>query len=192
MLPELLAQGLLDLSGGNFAVREANGIYATPADAGERLRWKITADDLVLFPGGSDASMSRGGRRPSPENRIHRSVLSARPEWNFSYHFHGWGLIAFCLAEQPLMLPEAHAQLIRRHKEVQIPVVHGSAMNMPLFVQAVSTAVNEHFADCEHGALLLAGHGPLIAGVEPETVLALAAGLENIARARIMQLQPPH
>lgn len=190
MLPELLAQGLLDISGGNFAVRGTHGIYATPADSGERLRWKITMDDLVLFPGDSDASMSRGGRRPSPENRIHRAVLAARPQWNFSYHFHGWGLIAFCLAQQPLVLPEAHAALVRRHKEVRIPVVHGTAATMPLLVQEVSATITEQFSDCEHGAVLLAGHGPLVAGVEPESTIALAATLENIARAQMWQLKP--
>lgn len=183
LIPELLAQRLLDASGGNFAVRAAHGVYVTPADCGERLHWKIGADDLVLFPGEGDACMSRGGRRPSPENRIHRSVLSARPDWNFSLHFHGWGLLAFALAGQELILPEAHAGLIRKGKDARIPLVQGSASAMPHLVEAVSLAVTENFRDCEHGALLLAGHGPLVAGVEPESTLSLCIALENVARA---------
>jgi ribulose-5-phosphate 4-epimerase/fuculose-1-phosphate aldolase len=179
---------LLDASGGNFAVRDTHGVYVTPADCGERLHWKIGADDLVLFPGGSDASMSRGGRRPSAENRIHRVVFSVRPDWNFSLHFHGWGLLAFALAGQALTLPEAHAALIRKGKEAHIPVVQGSTSAMPHLVEAVSAAISEDFHDCEHGALLLAGHGPLVMGSEPETTLSLCVTLENVARAQQWRL----
>jgi ribulose-5-phosphate 4-epimerase/fuculose-1-phosphate aldolase len=192
LLPELLAQGLLDASGGNFAVRDTHGVYVTPADCGERLRWKIGADDLVLFPGESDASMSRGGRRPSPENRIHRAVLSQRPDWNFSLHFHGWGLLAYALANQALIVPEAHAALIRKGKEARIPLVHGTTAAMPHLVEAVSAAVSENFRDCDHGALLLAGHGPLVVGVEPESTLALCVALENVARALQWRLALGH
>jgi ribulose-5-phosphate 4-epimerase/fuculose-1-phosphate aldolase len=185
LIPELLGQGLLDASGGNFAVRGAHGVHVTPADCGERLHWRIGPDDLVLFPGEGDASMSRGGRRPSPENRIHRAVLSVRPDWNFSLHFHGWGLIAYALADLPLVLPEAFAALIRKNKEVEIPLVLGSAAAMPHFVQEIGTAISEHFRGCDHGAVLLSRHGPLVAGVEPETTLSLALMLEKVARASL-------
>ncbi len=185
LIPELLKQGLLDASGGNLAIRDAHGMYVTPADCGERLRWNIGPDDLVLFPGEGDASMSRGGRRPSPENRIHRAVLSARPDWNFSLHFHGWGLMAYALAEQALLLPEAYSALIRKNKDVAIPLVLGSATAMPLLVQEISAVMSAHFHGCEHGAVLLTRHGPLVAGVEPETTLALALILEKVARATI-------
>lgn len=187
LIPELVGQGLLDASGGNFAIRDAHGVYVTPADCGERLRWRISADDLVLFPGEGDASMSRGGRRPSPENRIHRAILNARQDWNFSLHFHGWGLIAYALAGKRLLLPEAYTALIRKNKEVEIPLVDGSAAALPQLVQAVSSAFSEHFQGCAHGAVLLSRHGPLVAGIEPETTFSLALMLEKVARASLLR-----
>ena len=82
LLPELLASGLLDAGGGSMAVRDGAGIYVTPTQASRELRWRLSPDDFVLFPGGGDAAMSRGARQPSRENKLHRAVLTARPDWN--------------------------------------------------------------------------------------------------------------
>ena len=58
LLPELLASGLIDAGGGSIAVRDSAGIYVTPTQASRELRWKLSPDDFVLFPGGGEASMA--------------------------------------------------------------------------------------------------------------------------------------
>jgi L-fuculose-phosphate aldolase len=190
LVPELYAQGLLDASGGNFAVRGTRGIYVTPSLAGEQMRWRITLEDMVLFPGPSDASMARAGRRPSRENRLHRAILAARPDWNFSLHCHTWGLLAFALAEKPLTVSEHHAHLIRRSKETIIPALPTIPLGVAQLADAVVKLVAETYANCEHGAVLLDSHGVLVAGVEVETVLSLLTSLENVARAQQWRLKP--
>jgi ribulose-5-phosphate 4-epimerase/fuculose-1-phosphate aldolase len=184
LLPELLGSGLLDAGGGSLAVRDAAGIYVTPTQASRELRWKLGADDFVLFPGGGEASMSRGARQPSRENRLHRAVLGARPDWNCTYLGASWGLLAYALAEEPLQVPEAYAWPLGRGKSVEVPV------QPAYFTGELSDKVTEllgrSFAKHDLGAVIIGGLGPLIAGTEVNVVFALAQTLENIARARLL------
>jgi ribulose-5-phosphate 4-epimerase/fuculose-1-phosphate aldolase len=184
LLPELLTGGLIDAGGGSMAVRESAGIYVTPTQASRDLRWKVSPDDFVLFPGGGEASMSRGARQPSRENKLHRSVLTARPDWNCTYLGASWGLLAYALAEEALQVPEAHAWPLGRGKNVEIPV------QPAFFAGEMSDKVTEllarTFAKNNLGAVIIGGLGPLIAGTEVRQVFSLAQTLENVARARLI------
>jgi ribulose-5-phosphate 4-epimerase/fuculose-1-phosphate aldolase len=183
LLPDLLASGLLDAGGGSMAVRDDVGIYVTPTQASRELRWKLTADDFVLFPGGGEASMSRGARQPSRENKLHRSVLSARSDWNCTFLGASWGLLAHAISEEPLLVPEAHAWPIQRSKSVEIPVQ--PAFTTGEISERAVELLGRHFAKSSLGAVLVGGTGPLIAGAEVNGVFSLAQTLENIARARL-------
>jgi ribulose-5-phosphate 4-epimerase/fuculose-1-phosphate aldolase len=184
LLPELLASGLLDAGGGSLAVRDGAGIYVTPTQASRELRWKLKADDFVLFPGGGEASMSRGSRQASRENKLHRAVLSARPDWNCSYLGANGALLAYALAELPLQLPEAYAWPLGRGKSVEIP------LQPTRFEGELSDNVSELLGRCfaknNLGAVIIGGYGPLIAGTEVSGVFSLAQTLENVARARLL------
>jgi ribulose-5-phosphate 4-epimerase/fuculose-1-phosphate aldolase len=188
LIPELYAQGLLDASGGNVAVRTSQGVHVSPAQAGELLRWKVRAEDFVLFPGDSDASMARAGRRPSRENRLHRAVLNLRRDWNFSYHGHSWGVLGFALPGRALPVSAHFAHLLRHGKALEIPVVPPIPSGLPQLAEAVVEAISSTFAGCTHGAVLLGGHGLLVAGAEVESTLALVTALEGVARAQLWQL----
>lgn len=191
LIPEYVAAGLLDAAGGNLAVRSDKGIYVTPSQAGEELRWRLTEDDFVLFPGGGEASMARAGRRPSRENRLHRALLGARQDWNCSYLGYPWGALAFALAKRPLSLPESHSRMINRHKAVQVPVLPEMSSMVQELAGLCSEAAQREFRDCEHGALLLGGLGLVVAGPEPESVLALAQIIECCGRAQAWSLTHP-
>ncbi len=183
LLPELLRSSLLDAGGGSMAVRDGNGVYVSPTQASRLLRWRLSADDFVLFPGGGEASMARAGRQPSRENRLHRAVLSGRPDWNCTFLGQSWGLLSFALAGRSLHVPAAHAWPILRNKSLDIPVVELD-VDAPQPDAPVVNAVSGAFAKCELGAVLIRDYGPLIAGAEIETVFSLAQSLENLARAQ--------
>lgn len=191
LLPGLAASGQLDASGGNLAVRTSRGICITPTQAAEQLRWQLTEDDFVLFPGEGEASMARGERRPSRDSRVHRAVLAAFPDWNFSYHSHSWGLLAFALAGRPLPVSMCHSGLFRRNRALEIPVVPAIPSSSPELAERTAEVMTAHFAGAPHGAVLLAGHGVVIAGLGIESTLSLAALLENLARAQQWQLALP-
>jgi len=188
LIPELTASGLLDISGGNLSVRTERGVLVTPSLAGEQLRWRLGMDDMVLFPGDGDASMARAGRRPSRDNRVHRAILAARPDWNCVYHAHPWGLLAFCTAGQPLPVPIGFSEHFGRRGGREIPVVPELVPGTAELADKSAHISSEHFAGCTHGAVLLAGHGPVVAGCEVDSTLSLVQALENLARAQQWRL----
>lgn len=188
LIPEFTSAGLLDYSGGNLAVRTSQGICITPTQAAEQLHWQLSSEDLILFPGEGDASMARAGRQPSRDNRLHRAVLNARPDWTISYHGHSWGLLAFALAERPLPVPAAHASLLKARRPLEIPVIPEMPTAAPELAGEISAAMTEQFAGLAHGAVLIGGHGVLIAGAELRSTLSLAVTLENLARGQQWRL----
>jgi ribulose-5-phosphate 4-epimerase/fuculose-1-phosphate aldolase len=187
-IPVLLASGLLDTSGGNLSVRTDRGVLVTPSLSGEKLRWQLNIDDFVLFPGEGDASMARAGRRASRDNRVHRAILNARPDWNCVYHGHPWGLLAFCTAERPLPVPIGFSEHFGRRGAREIPVVQAISPGTAELADRTAAVIEEHFTGCTHGAVLLAGHGPVVAGSKVSSMLSLAQALENLARAQQWRL----
>lgn len=187
-IPALRASGLLDNSGGNLSVRTDRGVLVTPSLSGESLRWQLSIDDFVLFPGEGDASMARAGRRASRDNRVHRAIYSARPDWHCAYHGHPWGLLAFCTAEQPLPVPLGFSEHFGRRGAREIPLVQAIAPGTAELADKTAAVIDEHFAGCTHGAVLLAGHGPVVAGSNVDSTLSLAQALENLARAQHWRL----
>jgi ribulose-5-phosphate 4-epimerase/fuculose-1-phosphate aldolase len=184
LLPELRNSGLLDGSGGSFAVRGGMGLYVSPLQAGPQLRWKLAPDDLVLFPGPGEASMARAGRQPCRDNRLHRAVLAARPDWNFSFHCHCWGLLAFALAGRGLKVPPEHSGLFELGKDAEIACLPPDTAAAPQGGDQIVAQLGRSFGKQPLGAVLLGGHGPLVAGGELEVVLGLAEMLEALARAQ--------
>lgn len=188
IIPDLYSRGLLDASGGNLAIRTSKGIFVTPSQAGEMLRWQITLEDFVLFPGEGDASIARGARRPSRESRLHRALLAARPDWNFVYHGHPWGLLAFAIAAKALPVPAAFSHYLAHGKALEVPVVEALPSGSPQLAQTATDLIVSEFKGSTHGAALLAGHGVVVAGAEVESVHTVATGLENVARAQMWRL----
>jgi len=193
LIPDLLAAGLLDVSGGNLALRVEEGVMITPTQAAEQLRWRLEPDDFILFPGGGEASMARAGRRPSRDNRVHRAVLAAQPDWDFSWHGHPWGLLSFCVAKQPLPVPHSHAELLRPARPHEIPLVPQIPVGTAELGEQVAEAMLATFKGCQRGAVLIGGHGPVVAGQGIEATLSLVQTLENLARAQTWRLRaaPP-
>ncbi|MCC7478220.1 class II aldolase/adducin family protein [bacterium] len=184
ILPDLYQRGLLDASGGSFAVRGSKGVYVSPTQAGPALRWRITLDDLVLFPGPGEASMARAGRQPCRDNRSHRAILAARPDWNLSIHGHSWGLLAFALAGESLPVVAEHYSAFKPGRDGRIhclPPVPGGQAQLP---EVVVTEMGRQFSGQPHGALLLGGNGPLVCGSEVDSTLSLLELLEQLARAQ--------
>lgn len=188
IIPDMYDKGLLDASGGNLAIRASRGIYVTPSQAGEMLRWKIALEDFVHFPGEGDASIARAARRPSRESRLHRALLAARPDWNFVYHGHPWGLLAFAIAAKSMPVPAAFSNYLGHGKALEIPVVEALPSGSPQLAHTATELMVREFKGSTHGAALLAGHGVVVVGAEVESVHTVATGLENVARAQIWRL----
>ena len=190
LLPDLSARGLIDWTSGDMAVRTSRGIFTSPAGAGDELRWRLGADDFVLFPGESNASMARAGRRPHRDNRLHRAVLQALPAWNYVLQLSTPGLLGFALAGRSLLLNSHLSYPIHRGKDCVIPLsadLHDSAVGYP---ERIVETLHESFANNRSGAVILAGRGALIAAEDLELTVSLAQLMEKTALAMQWSLNP--
>lgn len=186
ILPRAEQAGLIDMSGGAFAVRGSKGFYITPQRMGEQWTWQLSEADLVLFPGGGEASMARAGRIPCRESRLLRAILAANPQWNVVYHGHPWGLLSFALAGQALPVPPHHAHAaLGGERPASVPCVTYTRDDEA----AVITALRKAFDKTALGAINIAGYGPFVAGPEIEPCLAFAESLEALARAQQFRLR---
>lgn len=187
-LPKLVNHGLIDVGGGNVAVRTEQGIFVSPSGASTDLHWQLTEDDFVLFPGEGDASMAKAGRRPSRSNWIHRAVLNAVPAWNFSLHGHLWGLTGFAYAKVPLELSEFHSGLLSKHTGVKVPVITVDKDNRQHTEAAIAKSFSKQAKGSNSAAALIVDDGPLFACKELKHLLSLGVMLENAARAQQWKL----
>jgi ribulose-5-phosphate 4-epimerase/fuculose-1-phosphate aldolase len=185
LLPQAEQAGLIDMSGGSFALREPEGFVVTPMRVGEQWHWKLAEEDFVLFPGGGEASMARAGRRPCRESRLLRAILTACPHWNAVWHGHPWGLLGYAIAGQALPVPPHHAYAaLGGERPATMPCVAYARDEEASVVDALRKA----FDKTACGAVLVSGIGPFVAAAEVEPALAFAEALENLARAQQWRL----
>ena len=187
-LPELVSHGLIDVGGGNVAVRTEQGIFVSPSGASIDFHWDLTKDDFVLFPGEGDASMAKAGRRPSRSNWVHRAVLNAVPTWDFSLHGHPWGLTGYAYAQVPLEISEFHSSLLSKHSRTKIPIITVDKDNRQLTEKALAETFRLQAKGTSSGSALIADDGPLIACKELKHLLSLGVMLEKAARAQHWRL----
>jgi len=186
LIPLVEQAGLIDMSGGSFAVREAAGVYVTPQRVGEQWHWKLAEQDFVLFPGGGEASMARAGRRPCRESRLLRAILAAFPAWNAVWHGHPWGLLGYAIAGQPLQVPPHHAYAaLGGERPATVPCVAYTRDEESEVVDALKRA----FDKTACGAVIVSGIGPFVAATEMEPAVAFGEALENLARAQQWRLK---
>jgi hypothetical protein len=191
-IPGLRAQGLLGLSGGTLGLRASEGVYVTPFQAALELDWQIAAEDLVLFPGGGEASMARAGRRPCIDNRLHRIILNANKSWTCSYVGNMPGLLSFAIAGQLLELPHEYSALFQKNPRIEaVPVTNHLPLSSVELQDQMNSLLAEQFSRSQCGALLIGGYGCVVAGANVQTASALFLVLERLALAQQWKLALP-
>lgn len=183
-IPRFTGMGLLDCGGGTLAVRTEKGIYVSSLQAAEELDWQLSVDDFILFPGEGDASLARAGRRPSHENRLHRSILQEFSQWQFTYHGHPPGLLGFCYAQQPLPLSTTHAKRLGLRGRTDVPVASDASKGPEHQTAHAMGLLKESFGGSACGAVLVAGDGPVVAAANLNKLLATSRLLEDVAVAQ--------
>lgn len=183
LIPELQSGGFLDRSGGALALREERGILVSPENAGELMEWQLTAEDLVLFPGGGDASMARAGRRPSHANRWLRAILAVRNEWRCSVQSMAWGCMSFALAGQELPLHNVNPHLFKTMRDSSIPVISAD-LDSDAQLEKLQESVARAFGRSSFGAVFIEGEAVIVAGSDLSLMPAALQTIEGLARAQ--------
>jgi len=167
----LFSRSLTHGSTGNLSVRVGDRILVTPT--GSSLG-TVTADELSVI---DLAGRHVDGAAPSKESFLHAAVLRARPTANAVVHTHStYSAAVSCLADvDPAnVLPPLTAYFAMRIGTLPLVPFHapGDASLEPL---AESLAR-------DHLALLLANHGPVVAGVSLGAAMDALEELEETAK----------
>ncbi|MDF2095868.1 3-oxo-tetronate 4-phosphate decarboxylase [Aquibaculum arenosum] len=158
-------------SSGNISVRLEDGILVTPTNSSmgrldpariSRLDWQ---GNLLA------------GDKPSKEAFLHLAMYQERPEERAVVHLHATHSVAVsCLAEinPENVLPPITAYYVMRVGK--LPLLPYYRPGDKALAEAVRTAAREH------RAMLLANHGPVVAGKELDAAVYAAEELEETAK----------
>lgn len=164
---ELPRRGLVVGTAGNVSVRrDARHFFVSPTGADYR---RLEPADVPLVD--LDGTWY-GGRRPSSEWRMHRDLLRARPEIGCVVHTHSREATALACTGRGI--PAFH---------YMVAVAGGSDIVCAEYhtfgTQALSDAALAALAG--RRACLLAQHGVVCLGADPDEALALAVEVEDLA-----------
>ena len=156
---------------GNISVRDGSEILVTPTGA------SLGALDPAQLSVIDDRGRHVAGPKPSKEAFLHAAVYRARPQEGAVVHLHSTHAVAVsCLAGLPEddVLPPLTAYYVMRVGTLPLLPYHapGDPALEPL---AEETARR-------HSALLLANHGPVVAGTDLAAAADAIEELEETAR----------
>lgn len=158
-------QGLNRGSSGNVSARHGNGFLVTPSGLPSA---SIRPEQIVAMTMEGEA---RGELAPSSEWRIHRDIYLARPEVGAVVHVHApFAVSLACLRRD---VPPFH---------YMVAVAGGRDIRCGGYAtfgsQALSDLVLAALAD--RRACLMANHGMVALGRDPEQAVALAVEIESL------------
>jgi len=158
-------------SSGNISVRLEDGILVTPTNSSlgrldpariSRLDWQ---------------GRLLSGDKPSKEAFLHLAMYQERPEERAVVHLHATHSVAVsCLAEidpEDVLPPITAYYVMRVGKLPLLPYYRPGDMALAEAVRAAAR---------EHRAMLLANHGPVVAGKDLDSAVYAAEELEETAR----------
>jgi ribulose-5-phosphate 4-epimerase/fuculose-1-phosphate aldolase len=167
----LFDRGLSPGTSGNISVRTAGGWLATPTGSSFR-----TLDPERLSRLDADGHHV-GGDPPTKESGLHLALYGERPDAQAIVHLHSTHAVAVaCLADTdpddvlPPLTPY-YAMRVGR-----LPLVPYGRPGAPALAEAVRARARESHA------LLLANHGPIVAGTSLEAAASAIEEIEETAK----------
>ncbi|HLW28032.1 MAG TPA: 3-oxo-tetronate 4-phosphate decarboxylase [Kiloniellales bacterium] len=158
-------------SSGNISVRLEDGILVTPTNSSMG-RLDPARISKLDWEGGLVS-----GDKPSKEAFLHLAMYQERPEEKAVVHLHSTHSVAVsCLAEidpEDVLPPITAYYVMRVGKLPLLPYYRPGDMALAEAVRAAAR---------QHRAMLLANHGPVVAGKDLEAAVYAAEELEETAR----------
>lgn len=176
----ILAKSLYDRgygcgSSGNISVRLDDGILISPTNS---CMGRIAPEALSKI---ADDGTHLSGDKPSKEAFMHLAMYEERPEMRSVVHLHSTHSVAVsCLSDldpEDLLPPITAYYVMRVGKLPLVPY-------FPPGDRALAEAVRDKAK--HHHAMLLANHGPVVAGKSLESAVYAAEELEETAKLFLM------
>jgi len=166
---ELLRRGLTEATAGNLSVRLPDGNVAlTPSSLGYET---MTVEDLVVVD--LDGNVVAGERPPTSEKALHLACLRRYDELGAVIHSHALFASMFAVTHQPIPSVIEEFDI---YVGGEVPVAGYRLTGS----DELGEEVARHVAD--RGAVLMANHGLLTVGKDPEQALKVAALVERTAQ----------
>lgn len=171
----LFARGLSSGASGNISVRVDDGWLMTPTGG------SLGALDPARLSKLDEAGRHVDGDPPTKEKTLHRVVYDERADARAVIHLHSTHSVAVsCLADVDPddVLPSITAYYVMRVG--RLPLVPYFPPGDPSLAEAVRPLVGKHHA------VLLANHGPVVAGASLDNAWAAIEELEETARLHLL------
>lgn len=166
---ELLARDLTEATAGNLSVRLPDGHVAmTPSSLAYEA---MTVDDLVVTDLAGE--VVEGQRPPTSEKALHLACLRDHPDVGAVIHCHPTFATMFAITRQPIPCVIEEFEV---YVGGDVPVAEYRLTGS----DALGEEVARHVAD--RGAVLMANHGLLTVGKDPEQALKVASLVERTAQ----------
>ena len=167
-------------SAGNVSARSEGGFIITPTGMAYG---SCTAEDMAKV-GADGTAIADSRRTPSSEWRFHRDIYITRPEAGAVVHTHS--PFATALACQELGVPAFH-YMVARFGGVDVRCAAYATFGSQELSDAIISALDGRCA------CLMAHHGMVVFGRDPDHALDLAVELETLCEQywRVLQLGAP-
>ena len=179
----MLAKGLVEGTAGNISARQADGtVVITPSSVDYAA---MTLDDLVVIDADGKVVSAAEGRSPSSEKPLHLACFEAFDDVGAVIHSHAVHATMFAVAHQPI--PACIDEFsIYVGGDVRVSEYAASGSD--------AMATNVVAALQDRGAALIANHGMVAVGPNPDTALHITALVERSAKIvwGARQLGPVH
>jgi L-fuculose-phosphate aldolase len=175
----LIELGLNRGTSGNAAVRDGDGMLITPSALPVSAMTPASMVHMDL-----QGNVLQGGK-PSSEWRIHRDILSARPDIGAIIHTHStFATTLACLRRD---VPAVH---------YMIAIAGGDSIRCAPYSVFGEQTLSDNALEVLHGrkACLLGNHGMIALGSDLEDALAVAVEVESVCEIywRALQAGEPH
>ncbi|MHB8467779.1 MAG: L-fuculose-phosphate aldolase [Acidimicrobiales bacterium] len=168
---DMLRKGLVEGTAGNISARQEDGtIVITPSSVDYE---DMTLDDLVVIDMDGKTLEAKEGRSPSSEKLLHLACLKAYDDIGSVIHSHAVYATMFAISHQPIP-PCIDEFSVYVGGEVR--VTEYAASGTPALGDNAVTALKDR------GAALIANHGMVAVGPNPDKALHITALVERTAQ----------
>ncbi|MFN3705972.1 MAG: class II aldolase/adducin family protein [Thermoflexales bacterium] len=177
----LYEKRLTDAAGGNISARVSNHICITPRYSGQRRRWRLSAEEVLVTD--LQGNVMHGEGAISRESKVHLRVYADFPEARAIIHAHPLHVLAFCVMRQPIP-PVLEATL----KFGVIGVTQFAPAHSSELASLVSEALRgqETRMKQQAAAVLTPWHGIFCVGCDLDSVFDAVERIETNARLILM------
>jgi L-fuculose-phosphate aldolase len=166
---ELLRRGLVEGTAGNLSVRLGDGLVAmTPSSMDYEA---MTVDDLVVVD--MDGKVVAGERPPTTEKALHLACLRQHRDIGAVIHCHALFATMFAVTRKPIPCVIEEFEV---YVGGEVPVAEYRLTGSDALGEEVARHVGSR------GAVLMANHGLLTVGKDPEQALKVASLVERTAQ----------